>query len=324
LKEILRHAREVIRIEAEAVQGLLDRLDENFVRAVEMLLACQGRAVVTGIGKSGLVGRKIVATLASTGTPAIFLHPVEGLHGDLGMVTAQDVLMAISNSGETIEIISLLPSVKKIGAKIISLTGYPTSTLARESQIVIDVGVEREACPLGLAPTSSTTATLVVGDALAVALMRQRKFGEKDFARLHPGGSLGERLNLRVKDLMRPASEFPAISKESTVGDFLRAITRQGTDFALIIQHDGSLAGIIADRDLRRGDIGSPQFPSRRIGELMNPTLSTIDENSSAADAMRAIVEGNLVALPILDKEKRLTGVVTLRDLLNRGDLRVF
>jgi arabinose-5-phosphate isomerase len=186
------------------------------------------------------------------------------------------------------------------------------------------VGVEREACPLGLAPTSSTTATLVIGDALAVALMRQRKFGEKDFARLHPGGSLGERLNLRVKDLMRPASEFPTISKESTVGDFLRAITRQGTDFALITHHDGGLAGIIADRDLRRGDIGSPQFPSRRIGELMNPTLSTIDENSSAAEAMRAIVEGNLVALPVLDKEKRLRGVVTLRDLLNRGDLRAF
>jgi arabinose-5-phosphate isomerase len=324
LKEILRHAREVIQIEAEAVQGLLDRLDENFVKAVEMLLACRGRVVVTGIGKSGLVGRKIVATLTSTGTPAIFLHPVEGLHGDLGMVTAQDVLMAISNSGETAEIINLLPSVKKIGAKIISLTGCLTSTLARDSQIVIDVGVEREACPLGLAPTSSTTATLVIGDALAVALMRQRKFGEKDYALLHPGGSLGERLNLRVKDLMRPASEFPAISKEATVGEFLRVINRQGTDFALLNNHDGSLAGIIADRDLRRGDIGSPQFPSRRIGELMNPTLSAIDENSSVAEAMRAIVESNLVALPVLDKEKRLRGVVTLRDLLNRGDLRVF
>jgi len=323
LKEILRHAREVISIEAEAVQGLLDRLDENFVRAVETLLACRGRVVVTGIGKSGLVGRKIVATLTSTGTPAIFLHPVEGLHGDLGMVTAQDVLLAISNSGETSEIINLLPSVQKIGAKIISLTGCLTSTLAKNSQIVIDVGVEREACPLGLAPTSSTTATLVIGDAIAVALMRQRKFGEKDFALLHPGGSLGERLNLRVKDIMRPASEFPAVSKETTVGEFLLAINRQGTDFAVIYQ-DGGLAGIIADRDLRRGDIGSPQFPSRQIGELMSPSLSTIEENSSAAEAMRAIVENNLVALPVLDKEKRLRGVVTLRDLLNRGDLRVF
>jgi arabinose-5-phosphate isomerase len=324
LQEILRHAREVIRIEAESVQGLLDRLDENFVRAVKMLLACQGRVVVTGIGKSGLVGRKIVATLTSTGTPAIFLHPVEGLHGDLGMVTAQDVLMAISNSGETAEIIHLLPSVKKIGAKIISLTGCLSSTLAQNSQIVIDVGVEREACPLGLAPTSSTTATLVIGDAIAVALMRQRKFEEKDFALLHPGGSLGERLNLRVKDIMRPASEFPAISKETTVSEFLLAINRHGTDFALVIHPDGNLAGIITDRDLRRGDIGSPQFPARLIEELMCSSPSTIDEGASAAEAMRSIVENNLAALPVLDEKKRLKGVVTLRDLLNRGDLRVF
>jgi arabinose-5-phosphate isomerase len=324
LQEILRHAREVIRIEAESIEGLLDRLDENFVLAVKMLLACQGRVVVTGIGKSGLVGRKIVATLTSTGTPAIFLHPVEGLHGDLGMVTAQDVLMAISNSGETIEVINLLPSVKKIGAKIISLTGCPNSTLAQNSQIVINVGVEREACPLGLAPTSSTTATLVIGDAIAVALMRQRKFEEKDFALLHPGGSLGERLNLRVKDIMRPASEFPAVSKETTVSEFLLAINRQGTDFALVIHPDGNLAGIITDRDLRRGDIGSPQFLARLIEELMCASPSTIDEGASAAEAMRSIVENNLAALPVLDKKKRVKGVVTLRDLLNRGDLRVF
>jgi arabinose-5-phosphate isomerase len=324
LKEILRHAREVICIEVEAVHSLLDRLDDNFVRAVEMLLACQGRVVVTGIGKSGLVGRKIVATLTSTGTPAIFLHPVEGLHGDLGMVTPQDVLMAISNSGETGEIINLLPSVKKIGAKIISLTGCPGSTLAKDSQAVINVGVEREACPLGLAPTSSTTATLVIGDAIAVALMRQRKFKEKDFARLHPGGSLGERLNLRVRDIMRPASEFPAVFKETTVKEFLLSINRHGTDFALVIHPDGTLAGIMADRDLRRGDIGSPQFTGRLIEGLMCSPPLTIDESSSAAEAMRSIVENNLAALAVLDGKKRPKGVITLRDLLNRGDLRVF
>jgi len=324
LQEILRHAREVIRIEAESIEGLLDRLDENFVQAVKLLLACQGRVVVTGIGKSGLVGRKIVATLTSTGTPAIFLHPVEGLHGDLGMVTAQDVLMAISNSGETIEVINLLPSVKKIGAKIISLTGCLNSTLAQNSQIVINVGVEREACPLGLAPTSSTTATLVIGDAIAIALMRQRKFEEKDFALLHPGGSLGERLNLRVKEIMRSPSEFPAVSKETTVSESLLAINRQGSDFALVIHPDGNLAGTITDRDLRRGDIGSPQFPARLIEELMCASPSTINEGASAAEAMRSIVENNLTALPVLDEKKRLKGVVTLRDLLNRGDLRVF
>lgn len=323
MKEILRQAREVIRIEAEAIQGLFDRLDENFVRTVEVLLACKGRVVVTGIGKSGLVGRKIVATLTSTGTPALFLHPVEGLHGDLGMVTAQDVLMAISNSGETAEIINLLPSLKKIGARIIALTGSLNSTLAKNSELVLDVGVEREACPMGLAPTSSTTACLVMGDAIAVALMRQRKFGEKDFALLHPGGSLGERLNLQVKDIMRPAVDFPAISKQATVGEFLSEINRQQTDFALVLHPDGSLAGVVSDRDLRRGDIGSPHFLARFIESLMTSNLSTIDEGSSAAEALRAMMENNLVALPVLDSEKRLKGVVTLRDVLNRGNLRV-
>ncbi len=324
LKEILRHAREVIRIEAEAVQGLLERLDENFARAVEILLACQGRVVVTGIGKSGLVGRKIVSTLTSTGTPALFLHPVEGLHGDLGMVTAQDVLIVISNSGETSEVINLLPSLKKIGVKIVALTGGLSSTLAKSSQIVIDVGVEREACPLGLAPTSSTTATMVIGDALAVALMRQRKFGEKDFALLHPGGRLGERLNLRVKDLMRSPGEFPAISREATVAEFLAALTRQKSDFSLVLHADGSLAGMITDRDLRRGDIGSPQFLNKLIGSLLSPNPPTINEGSSAGEAMRLMVEHNLLALPVLDGDKRLKGVVTLRDFLNRADLRVF
>ena len=322
MKEILRQAREVIQIEAEAVQGLLDRLDENFVRAVEMLLSCEGRVVVTGIGKSGLVGRKIVATLTSTGTPAIFLHPVEGLHGDLGMVTAKDIILAISNSGETAEIINLLPSLQKIGAKIIGLTGGLDSTLAQNSQIVIDAGVEREACPLGLAPTSSTTATLVIGDALAISLMRQRKFGESDFALFHPGGSLGERLSFRVKDIMRPVSDFPTLPKEKTIGEFLSAINRYGADFALVLDPDGGLAGLVTDRDLRRGEIGSPDFLNRLIAGLMDPSPATVEENEPAAEAMRTMVENNLVALPVLDKGKRLKGVVTLRDILNRRDQR--
>jgi arabinose-5-phosphate isomerase len=322
LKEILRHAREVIEIEAEAVQGLLDRLDENFARAVELLLACEGHAVVTGIGKSGLVGRKIVATLTSTGTPAMFLHPVEGLHGDLGAVTAKDVVIAISNSGETAEITNLLPSLQKIGAKIIGLTGSSDSTLARSSHIVIDVGVEREACPLGLAPTSSTTATLVIGDALAVALMRQRKFAEKDFALFHPGGSLGERFSFKVKDVMRPAAGFPSLTSDKTVREFLSAINRRGSDFALVLQAGGGLAGMVTDRDLRRGEIGSPDFLNRSIKKIMDPHPATTEEEVSAADAMKVMVEKNLVALPVLDKKKNLKGVVTLRDLLNRRDRR--
>jgi arabinose-5-phosphate isomerase len=323
LKEILRQAREVIQIEVEAVQGLLDRLNENFVRAVEALLSCKGRVVVTGIGKSGLVGRKIVATLTSTGTPAVFLHPVEGLHGDLGMVTSQDIFVAISNSGETSEITCLLPSIKKIGAKIIGLTGALKSTLAQNSEIVLDIGVEREACPLGLAPTSSTTATLVMGDALAVALMRQRKFDEKDFARIHPGGSIGERLNIRVRDIVRPAAEFPAISKETTVGDFLQSINRQKCDFALVLDPHGRLAGVVTDRDLRRGDMGSPQFLARKVEGFMNPNLPVIDENTPAREAMRAMVENNLVAIPVLDGEKSLKGVVTLQDCLHQGEGRL-
>ncbi|HSR13903.1 MAG TPA: KpsF/GutQ family sugar-phosphate isomerase [Thermodesulfobacteriota bacterium] len=320
MKEILRHAREVIRIEAEAVQGLLERLDENFARAVESLLACEGRVVVTGIGKSGLVGRKIVATLTSTGTPAAFLHPVEGLHGDVGMVTARDILIVISNSGETAEIVNLLPSLKKIGARIIGLTGVLDSTLARASDMVIDVGVEREACPLGLAPTSSTTATLVIGDALAVVLMRQRKFEEKDFARFHPGGSLGERLNFRVGDLMRSPSDFPHFTAREKVADFLSRMNRCGGDFALILHPDGSLAGTLSDRDLRRGDIGSPDFPNRAIATLMEPDPLSIGENAPASEAMKAMVEKNLTALPVLDGEKRVKGVLTLRDCLSRRD----
>jgi arabinose-5-phosphate isomerase len=322
LNEILRQAREVIQIEAEAVNGLLERLDENFVRAVEMLLSCEGRVVVTGIGKSGLVGRKIVATLTSTGTPAIFLHPVEGLHGDLGMVTGKDIILAISNSGETAEILNLLPSLQKIGPKIIGLTGSPGSTLARNSQIVLDVGVDREACPLGLAPTSSTTATLVLGDALAVSLMRQRKFGEKDFALFHPGGRLGERLSLRVRDIMRPLSDFPALPKEETVKDFLLAVNRCAADFVLLLHPDGRLAGMVTDRDLRRGEIGSPDFLSRRLEGLMDPRPATIRENSAATDAMKNLVDKNLVALPVLDEENILIGVVTLRDVLNQRDRR--
>ncbi|MCX5908036.1 MAG: KpsF/GutQ family sugar-phosphate isomerase [Deltaproteobacteria bacterium] len=322
MKEILRQAREVIQIEADAVQGLLDRLDESFVKAVETLLACKGRVVVTGIGKSGLVGRKIMATLISTGTPAMFLHPVEGLHGDLGMVTSQDILLAISNSGETAEIIHLLPSVKKIGARIIGLTGSRNSTLAKYSEVVLDVGVEREACPMGLAPTSSTTATLVMGDALAVALMRQRKFGEKDFALFHPGGSLGERLNTRVKDILRKVTEFPTISTETTVGEFLQFINRQKSDFALVLNPSGILAGLVMDRDLRRGDIGSPQFLARKVEGLMSSNLPAIDESTLIQEAMRAMVENHLVAIPVLGPEKRLMGVVTLQDCLHQEEER--
>jgi arabinose-5-phosphate isomerase len=322
LKEILRHAKEVIRIEAEAVEGLLDRIDESFARAVETILACKGRVVVTGIGKSGLVGRKIVATLISTGTPAAFLHPVEGLHGDLGMVSSQDILLAISNSGETAEILTLLPNIQKIGAPIISLTGNLHSTLARSSRVAIDAGVEREACPLGLAPTSSTTAALVIGDALAVALMRQKNFEEKDFALFHPGGSLGERITLRVKDGMHPAAEAPCFSPEKTVGEFLAALNSRQKDFGFVLRSDGRLAGMIMDRDLRKGDLGSPQFLARPLQELMSLNPPVLEEEAPGSEALRVMVANNLTALPVVDKEKRLRGFITLKDLSNPKEPR--
>lgn len=322
-KEILRHAREVIQIEAEAIQGLLERLDENFARAVEILLACEGRVIVTGIGKSGLVGRKIAATLTSTGTPAAFLHPVEGLHGDLGMVTPRDIIIAISNSGETTEIINLLPALQKIGAKIISLTGALNSTLARHSIVSIDVGVEREACPLGLAPTSSTTAALVMGDALAVALMRQKKFGEKDFALFHPGGSLGEKLALQVKEIMRPISAFPSLSAKATVEELLQVLNKREEGLVLIFNQDGVFLGLITDRELRRGDLGSPGFLTKQITELINPHVPMVEENTPVADAWRLFGEKKILALPVLDQAKKLKGLVTLQDLLNCGKLRI-
>ena len=322
LKEILRHAKEVIRIEAEAVEGLLDRIDESFVRAVEIILSCKGRVVVTGIGKSGLVGRKIVATLISTGTPAAFLHPVEGLHGDLGMVSSQDILLAISNSGETAEILALIPSIQKIGAPIISLTGNLNSTLTRSSRVAIDAGVEREACPLGLAPTSSTTAALVIGDALAVALMRQKNFEEKDFALFHPGGSLGEKLTLRIKDSMHPATEAPCFSPDKTVREFLTTLNSQQKDFGFILHPDGRLAGMVMDRDLRKGDLGSPQFLARPLQELMSLNPPILEEDASGSEAMRVMVENNLAALPVVDKERHLRGFITLRDLSNPKEQR--
>ncbi len=322
-KEILRHAREVIQIEAEAVQGLLERLDENFARAVEILLSCTGRVIVTGIGKSGLVGRKIAATLTSTGTPAIFLHPVEGLHGDLGMVTPQDVIIAISNSGESTEIINLLPVLQKIGVKIISLTGRLNSTLARHSLVAVDVGVEREACPLGLAPTSSTTATLVMGDALAIALMRQKKFAAKDFALLHPGGSLGERLALQVKEIMHPLTDFPTLSPKATMQDLLQIINQREEGLVLIFNEDKTLAGIITDHEIKRGDLGSPHFLQQKVAEFMITEVPALDENTSINEAWRLFGEKKMVAMPVVDGAKKLKGLVTLRDLLQCGQLRV-
>src|SRR5512135_2366136 len=249
---MLEHARKVLRIEAEAILALVDKLDGGFTRAVNLILKCRGRVVVTGMGKSGLIGKKIAATLASTGTPALFLHPAEGIHGDLGMVMRGDTVIALSNSGETEEIARMLPSLKRLSIQIIALTGNPESTLAKNSDVVIDVGVKEEACPLGLAPTASTTASLAMGDALAVALLNRRGFKEEDFACFHPGGALGKKLLLRVRDLMHTEADVPVVSEGTLIKDAIYEISSKKMGVTAVVNAAGKLVGVISDGDLRR------------------------------------------------------------------------
>ena len=249
---MIERAKKVLRIESEAIEALIDRIDERFEQAVTMILNCEGRVVVTGMGKSGLIGKKIAATLASTGTPALFLHPAEGIHGDLGMVMRGDTVIALSNSGETDELARMLPSLKRLGIGIIALTGNPDSTLAKNSDVVIDVGVKEEACPLGLAPTASTTATLAMGDALAVVLLDQRGFKEEDFACFHPGGALGKKLLLRVRDLMHTDEAVPMVSEGTLIKDAIYEISSKKMGVTAVVNASGKLVGVISDGDLRR------------------------------------------------------------------------
>ena len=250
---ILQQAINVLNIEAEGILKMADRLNDNFVRLLDMVYQSKGRLIIGGIGKSGLVGRKIVATLNSTGTRSLFLHPVEALHGDLGMVSHEDIFMALSNSGETAELNALLPSIRAIGCKIVALTGGLRSTLARNSDLVIDVGVEREACPLGMAPTSSTTALLAMGDALAVVLINKKGFNQRDFKKYHPGGSLGQRLSSKVRDIMWTGSDVPVVSVEAGMPEAVQVINRYGIGVVLVVNRDDFLEGIITDGDIRRG-----------------------------------------------------------------------
>ncbi|HXY62205.1 MAG TPA: KpsF/GutQ family sugar-phosphate isomerase, partial [Nitrospirota bacterium] len=248
----IEQAKKVLRIEAEAVAALADRIDDSFDKAVQMILNCEGRVVVTGMGKSGLIGKKIAATLASTGTPALFLHPAEGIHGDLGMVTRGDTVIALSNSGETDELSRMLPSLKRLGIGIIALTGNVDSTLAKNSDVVINVGVKEEACPLGLAPTASTTAALAMGDALAVALLDKRGFKEEDFACFHPGGALGKKLLLRVQDLMHTGDDVPVVTETTLIKDAIFVISSKKMGVTAVVNTSGKLVGVISDGDLRR------------------------------------------------------------------------
>ncbi len=312
-------AKQVLRIESRAIADLIRRIDNKFEKAVDLLFNCKGRVVITGMGKPGIIGQKISATLASTGTPSLSLHPAEAIHGDLGRVTRKDVIIALSNSGETEEIIKLLPTIKKIGSKFVSLTGNLNSTLAQNSDIALDIGVKEEACPLGLVPTASTTAMLAMGDALAIALLEKKGFKEKDFAFFHPGGSLGKRLLLKVEDIMRTNEENPVVKEEILVKDVLLAITSARAGAASIVNKRGVLIGIFTDGDLRRHLEEDPNLAAKRVSEVMTKSPRTISKDKLAAEALRILKENRIDELPVVDGRGRPAGMLDIQDLLKAG-----
>lgn len=317
--DVTRLGREVLDIEAEAVLALRARIGPAFVQACRFCLECQGRVVVTGMGKSGHVGGKVAATLASTGTPAFFVHPGEASHGDLGMITATDVVLAISNSGETPEILTILPLIKRLGVPLIAMTGRPDSTLAAAADAHLDIRVDKEACPLNLAPTASTTATLAMGDALAVALLHSRGFTREDFAFSHPGGLLGRRLLLHVRDVMRTDERVPRVAPELAVSEGLFEISRKGLGMTAVVDEDGRVLGIYTDGDLRRTLDGRHDLTTTRIGDVMTRNVKTVRGDMLAAEAVRLMETHAITALLVVDGDKRLVGAFNVHDLLQAG-----
>ncbi len=320
---IINSAKKVLEIEAKAIKRLLKSIDKNFIKAVDLILSCKGRVIVTGVGKSGIVGKKISATLSSTGTPSLFLDPAGAIHGDLGMVLESDVILAISNSGETDEINKLLPFFRKNDNKIIAFTGNKNSTLARKSDVVIDVHVEKEACSLGLAPTASTTATLAMGDALAVALLDKKGFKRKDFARLHPGGTLGKRLTLKVEDVMRTGNDIPCICEVVNVMEAIKEITAKKQGFTSVTDKKGKLTGIITDGDLRRGIQRNVDFNHKRAKEIMTLNPKTIEKEKFVVEAIEKMEKNSITSLIIVDRQRKPIGIVHLHDLLGRGEFKI-
>ncbi len=320
LTEALAKAKEAIAIEASAVQSLADRIDENFRRAVELILNCSGRVVVTGMGKSGAVGRKLAATLASTGTPALFLHPAEGLHGDLGMVAAGDVLLVLSQSGWTDEVAAIISAMKRIGVPIIAATGRLHSPLTDAATVTINVSVEREACPLGLAPTASTTAQMAMGDALAAAVMTARKFSRQDFAALHPGGQLGHKAGKKAADLMRTGDEVAAVGCEASLRDALFAITRARAGAAAVLDDEEKrLVGIITDGDIRRALLADDKALEKTADAVMTREPKIAHPEEAAVEALRLMKEYKIGEMPVVDHERRLQGMLNLKDILDLG-----
>src|ERR1700723_2984913 len=316
---LLTSARRALAIEAQAVEGLLAKVDERFSAACPLCLACKGRVVVTGMGKSGHVARKIAATLASTGTPAFFLHPGEASHGDIGMITRGDVLLALSNSGETPEVIALLPPVKRLAIPLIALTGNAASTLARTADVHLDVGVAQEACPHNLAPTASTTAALVMGDALAVALLEARGFSADDFARSHPGGSLGRRLLLHVEDIMRRGDALPRVGADTRLAEGLLEMTRKGLGMTAVLDDEQRVIGIFTDGDLRRALDRRVDVHKATMRDVMTHGGRTIGAREFAAAAIALMEEHRVTSLLVIDAERRLIGALNVNDLLRAG-----
>lgn len=322
LKLIIEEAKRVIRVEAEALLNLEASINGAFEQAVQMILNSEtGRVVVTGMGKSGLIGQKIASTMASTGTPAFFLHPAEGIHGDLGMIMKGDVVIAISNSGETDEVVKILPIIKRLGASLIAMAGNPTSTLAKSGDIFLDISVKEEACPLGLAPTASTTVTLAMGDAIAVALLVSRGFKAEDFAMFHPGGALGRRLLLRVQDIMHSGEALPLVNEKTLMREALFTITSKGLGITGVTSDDGALIGVITDGDLRRALGKGLDIINLPAAELMKAGAKRINREELAARALQQMEQYSITSLFVFDddKAKAPVGIVHLHDLLKAG-----
>jgi len=317
--DFIHSGQRTIEMEQQAVLSLKARIDESFVTACNLILNCRGRVVVTGMGKSGHIGNKIAATLASTGTPAFFVHPGEASHGDMGMIQPEDVVIALSNSGESGEVTSLLPLFKRLGSKLISMTGNPGSSLGKAADAHLNTGVEKEACPLDLAPTSSTTTALVMGDALAVALLEARGFTAEDFAFSHPGGSLGRRLLLKVEDIMHAEAQIPVVTPDTPMAEALLVVTSKGLGMTTI-QQNGKLAGIFTDGDLRRAVDQGVDIHTARIGDVMTANCKTTEPGILAAEALKQMEDGSINALVVM-RGDQVAGVITMHDMLRAGVL---
>lgn len=318
---VIDEARRVIRVEAQALSAMAERIDGSFERAIDLIMSSPGRVIVSGMGKSGLIGQKIASTMASTGTPAFFLHPAEGIHGDLGMIMTGDVVIAISNSGETEEILRILPSIKRLGAHLVAMSGNPVSNLARASDVFLDVSVLEEACPLGLAPTASTTATLAMGDALAVALLVKRGFKAEDFAIFHPGGSLGKKLILRVEDLMHSGEAVPLVQEDTLMKDALFVITAKGLGVTGVCDSNGALKGVITDGDLRRSLEKGYDILNQRASEIMKLGPLRIKRHELAAASLQIMEQRAITSLFVFDNDQSAApcGIIHLHDILKAG-----